>query len=152
MKLKKSLQVLLVTTIVALFTLNLNVNATGPKVNIQSVTYCDYDGDGAADDVYAEVLLTMLPGVNYLVFEASVKFNGDTLYTIYRDNHVRTETEIMYKFYFINIVFQAGIYIFNVWFNIENNGQIRHTSDTQPFDPPEGDPDYPPGGGVTPGP
>ena len=152
MNLNKSLKFLLVVIFVALFPLISNVSAKGPKVDIQYVTYCDFDGDGAKDDVYAEVFLTMLPGVNFLVFQASVKFNGAILYTIYRDNHIRTETEILYTFYFINIVFQSGIYIFKVWFDIENNGQIRHVSDTQPFDPPEGDPNYPPGGGVTPGP
>ena len=152
MNLNKTLKFLLVVATVVLLTLSFKVSAIGPKVDIQYVSYCDLDDDGAADDVYAEVLLTMLPGVNYLVLEASVKFNGEILYTIYRDNHVRTETEILYKFYFINIVFQSGIYIFKVWFDIENDGQIRHVSDTQPFDPPEGIPDYPPGGGVNPGP
>ncbi|NPD89319.1 MAG: hypothetical protein HGN29_11385 [Asgard group archaeon] len=152
MNLNKTLKFLFVTVTVVLLSLSFKVNATGPKVNIMYVSYCDFDGDGAADDVYAEVFLTMLPGVNYLEFEASVKFEGEILYTIYRDNHVRTETEILYKFYFINIVFHSGLYIFTVWFSIENDGQIRYTSDTQPFDPPEGEPDYPPGGGVTPGP
>ncbi len=152
MNLNKTLKFILVVVTVALFTLNFNVSALGPKVDIQYVCYCDYDGDGALDDVYAEVLLTLLPGINHLVFEASVKFIGEILYTIYRDNHVITETEILYKFYFTNIAFQSGIYIFKVWFEIENNDQIRYVSDTQPFDPPEGDPDYPPGGGVTPGP
>ena len=152
MNLNKTLKFLFVTVIVVLLSLSFKVSAIGPKADIQYVSYCDLDGDGAADDVYAEVLLTMLPGVNYLVFEALVKFDGEILYTIYRDNHVRTETEILYKFYFINIAFQSGEYIFKVWFDIENDGEIRHTSDTQPFDPPEGEPDHPPGGGVTPGP
>ncbi len=152
MNLKKTLKFLLVVVTVALLTMNFKVSALGPKVDIQYVTYCDLEGDGKTDDVYAEVLLTMLPGVNYLVFEASVKFIGEILYTIYRDNHVRTETEILYKFYFFNIAFQSGIYIFKVWFDIENNEQIRHVSDAQPFDPPEGDPNYPPGGVVSPGP
>lgn len=152
MNLNKTLKFLFVVVTVALFTMNFNVSALGPKIDIQYVCYCDYDGDGASDDVYAEVLLTLLQGVNYLVFEASVKFIGVTLYTIYRDNHVITETEILYKFYFINIAFQSGIYVFNIWMDIENDDQVRHVSDTRPFDPPEGDPDYPPGGGVTPGP
>ena len=152
MKLNKKLKFLLVTIIIALFTFSFKANAVGPKANVQYVSYCDLDNDGAEDDVYAEVLLTMLPGVNYLVFEASVKFEGEILYSIYRDNHVRTETEILYKFYFINIAFYSGVYIFTVWFEIENDEDVRYTSDTQPFDPPEGDPDYPPGGGVTPGP
>ena len=152
MNLKRGLKCFLLVAIVALISVNLNVYAIGPKVDIEYVTYCDYDEDGAADDVYAEVSLTMLPGVNYLIFEASVKFIGDVLYTIYRDNHVRTEAEILYTFYFINIVFEAGVYIFSIWFEIENDGRVRYTRDSQPFDPPEGDPDYPPGGGVLPGP
>ena len=152
MNLNKTLKFLLVIVTIALFTLNFNVSALGPKIDIQYVNYCDLDGDGKADDVYAEVFLTMLPGVNYLEFEASVKFNGEILYAIYRDNHVRTETEIVYKFYFFNIAYQSGIYILKVWFNIENNDQIRHVSDAQPFDPPEGDPNYPPGGVLLPGP
>ena len=152
MNLNKTLKFLLVIVTIALFTLNFNVSALGPKIDIQYVNYCDLDGDGKEDDVYAEVFLTMLPGVNYLEFEASVKFNGEILIAIYRDNHVRTEAEIVYKFYFFNIAYQSGIYILKIWFNIENNDQIRHVSDAQPFDPPEGDPDYPPSVVVSPGP
>jgi len=128
------------------------INAETPKAKIQYVNYCDLDDDGKEDDVYAEVKLKMRDGVNYLVIEASLYFDGNLLYSIYRDNHIRTEDKIIYKFYFINVAYESGWYDFTIWFEITNGGVTEYIFDAATFDPPGGDPDYPPGGGLDPGP
>ncbi|MHA1667884.1 MAG: hypothetical protein ACTSUR_04420, partial [Candidatus Heimdallarchaeaceae archaeon] len=145
MKSKRLLKGLIVILMVALLIPAYKISAHKPRINIQKVIYCDLDGDNKADDVYAEVFLRMFPGENHLVFKATLRFHGEIIYTIYRDNHVRTESEIVYKFYFYNATYVAGWYIFQVWFLITNGDHRAFLIDTQPFDPPEGDPDYPPG-------
>ena len=128
------------------------IEAKVPKAKIQYVTYCDLDADGKEDDVYAEVFLKMGDGIKYLVIEASLYFEGDLIYSIYRDNHVRTEDKIVYKIFFINVAYESGWYDLQVWFEITNGDNIDLVYDQASFDPPGGDPDVPPGGGFDPGP
>lgn len=150
---KKAIKALLIMLILVLFIQNFWVTAKeNPSMDIMYVGYCDLDSDGRCDDVYAEVFLTMWEGTNYLVLEGNIKFQGVTLNSIYRDNHVRVEQSILYKFYFFNTAYESGMYIFQVWFEIVNGENTIFLIDTQPFDPPGGDPDGPPGGGLDPGP
>ena len=152
MKLKKVLKGLFLLLVAFSFLHVFNVSALNPSIQIEYVGYCDLDGDEKFDDVYAEVYLRMWEGTNFLTLNALVMFHGDVLYSIYRDNHVRTEAEIVYKFYFINIAYESGMYIFAVWFEIVNGDQSEFLISIKPFDPPGGDPDYPPDGGLSPDP
>jgi len=121
-------------------------------VKILHAEYCDLDDDGRMDDVYAEVLLKMYEGVNYLTIDASLYFHGNLLYKIFRDNHVHTVTEVLYKLYYINVANESGWYVLKVIFDVLNDGKVKHMVDAIAFDPPGGDGDYPPGGGLLPGP
>lgn len=150
---RRAIKAALLILTVLLLTPNFWINAKEkPSLDIIYVGYCDLDEDGKSDDVYAEVFLTMFEGTNYLILEGTVKFQGTILNSIYRDNHVRTEQSILYKFYFYNTAYESGMYIFQVWFEIVNSENTVFLIDTQPFDPPGGDPDGPPGGGLDPGP
>jgi hypothetical protein len=152
MKMKNVSMVIFISLTLLLVLPIANVEAKKPKLDILYVNYCDYDNDGKDDDVYAEVQLKLWKGTNNLVFEATVLFEGEILYSIFRDNHVITETLIIYKFHFINVAYDSGWYDFQVWFEITNGDNFIYLYEEVLFDPPGGDPDVPPGGGVDPGP
>ncbi len=152
MKFNKFLKITFFTLIILMLFQNSRITARTCTINIDYIGYCDLDNDGKNDDVYAEVFITMWEGTNFLTLEASLKFHGQLIYSIYRDNHVRTESEITYRFYFYNATYEAGWYVFSVWFQITNGENSAYLHRVKAFDPPEGDPDYPPGGGLDPGP
>ncbi|MBY8999635.1 MAG: hypothetical protein KGD64_01850 [Candidatus Heimdallarchaeota archaeon] len=149
---KKLLKLFFILMLGVLLVPNLGVDAATYGINIEHVEYCDLDDDGKEDDVYAEILVSMFEGTKNLIFKTTLKFDGEILHSIYRDNHVRTEDEMLYKFYFINVAYESGWYVLQSWFFIYNEEQSGFYFDITIFDPPGGDPDYPIGGGLDPGP
>jgi hypothetical protein len=150
---KKSVSMVIFISLTLLLVLPIaNTFADNPNLKILYVNYCDYDNDGKDDDVYAEVQLKLWKGTNYLVFEVTLLFDGEIIYSMYRDNHVITEKKIIYKIHFINVAYDSGWYDFQVWYEITNGDNFVYLYEDVLFDPPGGDPDVPPGGGFDPGP
>lgn len=136
------------TVIIASF----EVHAGAQTLNITTAYYCDLDGDGREDDIFANAVLTFDESLEtdvVLVYQLEYP-SGDVLvnYFVYSV----TSDVINFDFYMLNTATEAGWYTFTVDAFVIRSGAYYHFVDSYTFDPPDGIPDEPPDQWVDPSP
>ncbi|UJG41252.1 MAG: hypothetical protein K9W45_02030 [Candidatus Heimdallarchaeum aukensis] len=119
------------------------------KLSITTAYYCDIDGDGFEDDIYAEAIVLADEGFKFYYMEYSLIYPSGNVYS---DDHTyyTFDSETTFVFRLTNAATESGWYTLEITLYVLTGGGITVLYDSLEFDPPGGSGDEPIGGGVSP--
>jgi len=119
------------------------------KLSITTAYYCDIDGDGFEDDIYAEAIVLADEGFKFYYMEYSLIYPSGNVYS---DDHTyyTFDSETTFVFRLTNAATESGWYTLEITLYVLTGGGITVLYDSLEFDPPGGSGGEPIGGGVSP--